>query len=128
MKRGIVISIVSLLMLTCSGCFDGSVTPLANGIRMYNRYKLGFFSQAVPIAGAYDQGFAEAMGTVSGQETLSGYSDEDGILDSTGVTLGVVWSFSWNYSGVMPECGISTDPGVYVPEQGFAANGVCDLY
>lgn len=127
MRRVIAYIALSCILMSCTGCFDGAVIPLANGIRMYNRYKLGFFQQAIPIAGAYDNAAAEGMGPVAGLTTLSGYSDESGIVDSPGVTLGIAWDFYWNYSTVMPECGVEhTVAGV--PEAGFAINGVCDLY
>jgi hypothetical protein len=94
---------------------------------MYNYVKTGLFESNIPVVGAYDSGFAEGMGPVPGLTTLGGYSDEDGILDTNEVTLGIAWDFSWNYSTTVPECGTSSAI-IGIPNDGGKAVGICKLY
>jgi hypothetical protein len=93
---------------------------------MYNWVEAGPLSGRTPVAGAYDNGIAGSGGT-DGFTTLSGYSDEEGILDSPGVSLNVNWLFTWDYETEIPPCG-SFSKTLYQATPGSYASGTCEEY
>lgn len=123
--RLVQIAIAASLVLPLTGCWWDTETADVNGLRVYAYESATFVFDKFPVAGVYDVGSQEDTGGTGGSNYFSGSTGSGGYDDHYGINLGTTWAITWNWSLVLPDCGVDLQDGVYLDPSGDFVSETC---